>query len=133
MTHHRDRLRAELRAAFNASPRFGAWTKISIWAKAINASDLPAYGFGITGEAAEADAFGSSQRRPALVIVVKRFGVDLEDLEAADAAEIEALIEGLWADDFGPELVETTYSEDAQGEAAVSTLALRFQLTTWAE
>ncbi|MBY6160031.1 hypothetical protein KUV73_04065 [Mameliella alba] len=132
MTSWRSDLRADVRAAISGSARFGEFTTLNIWAKSVNAADLPAIGTGIPRETADRETLDSTTRSPLLAVVVKRMGADLEDLADADSAEIERLVMGVYdGTDVQPDLTETTYSEDPGGQRPVSTLTLMFVVPHW--
>lgn len=132
MTAWRSALRTDVRAAIAGSDRFGDFTMISIWAKAVNADELPAIGTGVPRETTDRESLDSTVRRPLLAVVVKRVGTDLEDLADADSAEIERLVMGVYdGTDVQPDLTETNYSEDPGGQRPVSTLTLMFAVSHW--
>lgn len=130
MTQHRDEYRTALRAAVAADPRFGSWPRLNIWAKSVNAEDLPMIGVGIPTDAEERVGLGNVEAATRVVVVVKRTGADLEDVEAEDAAAIRSLVvSALLNSHTGVDLTETSYSEDTSGQQPVSTLALMFRVT----
>jgi hypothetical protein len=132
MTDWRSDLRTDVRAAIAGSDRFGDFTALNIWAKSVNAGDLPAIGTGIPRETSDRESLDSTVRRPLLAVVVKRVGTGLEDLADADSAEIERLVMDVYdGTDVQPDLTETTYSEDPGGQRPVSTLTLMFAVPHW--
>lgn len=132
MTVWRTNARTAVRAALTESDRFDGFKALNIWAKSINAEDLPSIGSGIPRETSNLDGLDSSERQTSLAVVVKRVGANLEDLGDEDAAEIERLVVAALSDECElPELKETNYSEDTSGQRPVSTLAMMFTITNW--
>lgn len=116
------------RTALAAAPRFAGFKALNIWAKSINAGDLPMIGVGSPGATVDDEGLDSTSRTIRLIVVIKRAGANLETLADADEAAAEIAVIGGVTD---ARLLQTDYSEDSTGSAPVSTLTLQFAVSAW--
>lgn len=135
MTAWRKTMRADVRAAIRTAPEFAGWTEISVGARSLDASSLPAVAVGTPRELSDRDGMDSSERALSLIVVVKRVGDDafaLEDACDDDAATLEQLVIAAVEDPGRTAvLTETRFDEDAGGDRKVGTLSLLFTITHW--
>lgn len=118
----------QARTALAAEPRFAGFTSLNIWAKSINAEDLPMIGVGSTGATVDEQGLDSTSRTGRLIVVIKRAGADLEAHADLDEIAAERAVIGGVTDAM---LLQTDYSEDSTGAAPVSTLTLQFGVMYW--
>ena len=129
MSHRRAGIRAVVRSALAAAPRFASFKEVTLWQAKVDAETLPIYGVATPSETKDHDAQNSAERVITVIVAIKRRGLDeLEDLLDDNSDAVEALaLSALRGAGIEAQLDRTDVTIEGAADKRVGTLTQTFR------